>query len=136
LVADGKAQPFDGDLEDYSQWLNVQRQKEKQAALSVGVDKSNKNDRAANKAQRQARTAKRRPLLKEVEQIERNMSQWQVDKKACDVRLNESTLYSATDKTELQQLLKTQADLSSKLEAAETRWLELHEQLEAIPAID
>ncbi|NOT14015.1 MAG: ATP-binding cassette domain-containing protein, partial [Methylotenera sp.] len=27
LVADGKAQPFDGDLEDYSQWLNVQRQK-------------------------------------------------------------------------------------------------------------
>lgn len=141
LVADGKAQAFDGDLEDYSQWLNEQRQKEKQATLAQQTDKANKdkpskNDRAINKAQRQARIVERRPLLKELEQIERNMAQWQADKQACDTRLNEPALYSATDKTLLQQLLKTQAELSNKLEATEMRWLELHEQLEAIPAID
>jgi ATP-binding cassette subfamily F protein 3 len=136
LVADGKAEAFDGDLEDYSQWLNEQRIKEKQAAQSQAPDKPNKNDRAQSKAERQARIAERRPLLKELEQIERNMAQMQLDKKTCDERLNESELYNASDKTELQQLLKTQAELATKLEIAEERWLELHEQLEAIPALD
>ena len=98
--------------------------------------KTNKNDRAQNKAERQARIAERRPLLKELEQIERNMAQMQADKQVCDERLNDTELYSAADKTELQQLLKTQAELTSKLETAEERWLELHEQLEAIPALD
>ncbi len=136
LVADGKAEAFDGDLEDYSQWLNEQRLKEKQAAQSQTADKPNKNDRAQSKAERQARIAERRPLLKELEQIERNMAQMQADKKTCDERLNDSELYNASDKTELQALLKTQAELAGKLETAEERWLELHEQLEAIPALD
>lgn len=136
LVADGKAQAFDGDLEDYSQWLNEQRLKEKQAAQSQAPDKPNKNDRAQSKAERQARIAERRPLLKELEQIERNLAKMQADKETCDERLNDNALYTATDKTELQRLLKTQAELAGKLETAEERWLELHEQLEAMPAID
>jgi ATP-binding cassette subfamily F protein 3 len=135
LVADGKAEPFDSDLEGYSRWLNEQRLKEKQATLAV-LEKSNKNDRALNKAERQARMTERRPLLKELELIERHMAQWQVDKKACDERLNDGALYTAADKSALQQLLKTQAEFATKLEAAEERWLTLHELLEAIPAPD
>jgi len=136
LVADGKAAAFDGDLEDYSQWLNEQRLKEKQATQAVVTDKPNKNDRALNKAERQARIAERRPLLKELEQIERNMAQWQTDKKACDEQLNDSELYTNADKSALQALLKTQAALAQQLETAEERWLELHEALEVIPALD
>lgn len=136
LVADGKAAPFDGDLEDYSQWLNEQRLKEKQATQAVAADKPTKNDRAQNKADRQARIAERRPLLKELEQIERNMAQWQTDKKVCDEQLNDTELYTNADKSALQTLLKTQATLTQQLETAEERWLELHEMLEAIPALD
>jgi ATP-binding cassette subfamily F protein 3 len=141
LVADGKAEPFDSDLEGYSQWLNEQRLKEKQATQAVAesqtsTEKSNKNDRAANKAERQARIAERRPLVKEVEQLELSISKWQTEKKTCDDRLNDSELYSATDKTELQQLLKKQAELANQIEVAEERWLELHELLEAMPALD
>ena len=141
LVAEGKAEQFDGDLDDYSQWLNEQRLKEKQTSQSLAQDKlnkdkPNKNDRAMNKAERQARIAERRPILKEIEQVERNMAQWQTDKKACDERLGDGALYTASDKAELQQLLKTQAELVNKLEVAEERWLELHEMLEAIPAPD
>lgn len=136
LVADGKAEAFDGDLENYSQWLNVQRLKEKQAAQQINTDKPSKNDRAMSKVERQARIAERRPLLKELEQVERNMAKMQTEKQVCDERLNDSELYSATDKTELQLLLKAQAELTNKLEIAEHRWLELHEQLEAMPAID
>jgi ATP-binding cassette subfamily F protein 3 len=140
LVADGKAEPFDSDLEGYSQWLNEQRLKDKQAALATVDDQPGKNvhnlNRAANKAERQARTAERRPLVKEVEQLELNIAKWQTEKKTCDDRLNDSELYSVTDKTELQQLLKKQAELANQIENAEERWLALHEQLEAIPALD
>jgi len=136
LVADGKASQFDGDLEDYSQWLNEQRLKEKQATQAVATDKPNKNDRAQNKAERQARIAERRPLLKELEQIERNMAQWQTDKKVCDEQLNDTELYTSADKSALQALLKTQAALTQQLETAEERWLVLHEMLEAMPALD
>jgi ATP-binding cassette subfamily F protein 3 len=141
LVADGKAEPFDSDLEGYSQWLNQQRLKEKQATQQAvesqtSTDKSNKSDRAANKAERQARIAERRPLVKEVEQLELNIAKWQTEKKTCDDSLNDVELYSATDKTELQQLLKKQAELANQIEVAEERWLELHELLEAMPALD
>ncbi|MEK9940208.1 MAG: ATP-binding cassette domain-containing protein, partial [Methylotenera sp.] len=50
LVADGKAAVFDGDLDDYSQWLNAQRLQEKQAAQLDVPPKTSKNDRAQNKA--------------------------------------------------------------------------------------
>ena len=136
LVADGQAVPFEGDLEDYSLWLNEQRLKEKQANQVLVTDKPNKNDRALNKAERQARIAERRPLLKELEQIERNMAQWQTDKKNCDEQLNDTALYTGADKSALQALLKTQAALVQQLEVAEERWLVLHEMLEAIPALD
>jgi len=136
LVADGKAQAFDSDLEGYSQWLNEQRLKEKQASAVMAEVKITNNNRATNKAERQARIAERRPLLKEVDQIERSMAQWQIEKTALDDRLNDTTLYTAADKTELQNLLKQQAELANKLEGAEERWLILQEQLEAIPAID
>lgn len=136
LVADGSAEPFESDLEGYSAWLNEQRLKEKQATQLIVENKPYKNDRAANKIERQARIAARRPLLKEIEQLDNNIAQWHIDKTKCDERLNDSALYAANDKTELQQLLKKQSELSSQIETAEMRWLELHELLEAIPALD
>ncbi len=136
LVADGQAKDFDGDLEDYSQWLNEQRLKEKQQAQPEINGKSSKNDRAQNKADRQARIAERRPLIKELEQLEANISQWHTDKKVYDERLNDGALYTTSDKSELQDILKNQAELNQKIETAEERWLTLHEQLEAIPALD
>lgn len=135
LVADGKAAQFDGDLEDYSQWLNEQRLKEKQAVQTIEADKPNKNDRALSKAERQARIAERRPLVKELEKLELDIAKWQADKTICDERLNDTSLYASADKTELQTLLKKQAELTNQIEVAEERWLELHELLEALPQI-
>ncbi len=136
LVADGKAQPFESDLEGYSQWLNEQRLKEKQATQLIVENKPNKNYRAANKIERQARIAERRPILKEIEQLDNNIAKWSDEKTQCDERLNDSALYTATDKTELQHLLKKQSELSHQIETAEMRWLALHELLETIPALD
>ncbi|MFM9911915.1 MAG: ATP-binding cassette domain-containing protein [Methylophilaceae bacterium] len=130
LVADGVAAPFDGDLEDYRNWLTTQvKAEEKSAEKDTG-----KNDRALNKIERQARQAERRPLLKEAEKLEQNMAHWQKEKSDCESRLGNPEIYAAADKAPLQGLLKRQAELAQMIEQAETRWLEVHEMLEAIPA--
>ena len=136
LVADGQAVPFDGDLEAYSLWLNEQRIKEKQSVQAALEVKPVKQDRAMNKAERQARIAERRPLLKEVADLDSRIAVWQEEKLACDARLNDNDLYSAADKTALQDLLKKQAELIKQIEQAEERWLDLHERLEELPALD
>lgn len=136
LVAHGKAEVFDGDLEDYKDWLNAQKLADKQSLESnkEASASSNKVERAQSKADRQVRIAERRPLLKETEQIEANMAKWEQDKSALDNKLADPDLYTQSDKSILQDLLKRQADLVQQLETAEMRWLELQEMLEALPA--
>jgi ATP-binding cassette, subfamily F, member 3 len=128
LVADGKVTPFDGDLDDYKEWLNKTRLAEQTQVKQDALPK--KNDYVQSKLDRQATAAARRPLLKELEQVEKNLAQNQAEKAQLDMRSAEATLYDAANKTELQNLLKRQAELADLIEAAELRWLELHETLE------
>jgi len=137
LVAHGKAEVFDGDLDDYKDWLNTQKLADKQSleAENPVTASANKVDRAQAKADRQARIAERRPLLKELEQIEANMPKWEKEKQQLDQQLADPNLYMQGDKTLVQDLLKRQAAMTEQLETAELRWLELQEKLEALPAI-
>lgn len=138
LVADGKAEVFDGDIDDYKDWLAQHQAEQKQAEKAAAGESANsrpegKNERAQNKADRQARLAERRPLVKESEKLEADMAKWQKEKSLIDEQLADPTLYAAADKSGLQNLLKRQAELSQSIEQAEERWLTLQEQLEAIP---
>ncbi len=133
LVADGKAEVFDGDIDDYKDWLAQHQTEQKLAEKAADIKPESKNDRAQNKAERQARLAERRPLVKESEKLEADMAKWQKEKSQIDDQLTDPALYAAADKSGLQNLLKRQAELVQSIEQAEERWLELQEQLEAIP---
>ncbi len=139
LVANGKAEAFDGDLEDYKLWLSSQKG-EQNASLGAAPILASRvgvvNTYAQNKAERQARIVARRPLLKETEQLEKNLEKFQHEKIVLDARAGEPSLYDAENKEELQSLLKRQAVLSGLIDDAELRWLELHEQLECLPEIN
>ena len=131
LVADGKAETFDGDLDDYKAWLAQQAMR----AEPEQQKKPEKHDRAQAKADRQARLAERRPLVKESEKLEADMAKWQQEKNGIDQRLTDNSLYAPEAKVELQALLKRQAELTRTMEQAEERWLAIHEQLEALPEL-
>ncbi len=136
LVANGSVTPFDGDLDDYKNWLASQKTANTSTAPLLAYEPVVNNSYAQQKQERQARILARRPLLKECSQIEAHLEKWNTEKSHIDTRLNESQLYESADKTELQQLLKKQAELTQLIEEAELRWLELHEQLEALPEIN
>jgi ATP-binding cassette, subfamily F, member 3 len=130
LVADGKAEVFDGDLDDYKNWLSASKIRENEIKEQDKPVK--KNDYAQAKLDRQATAAARRPLLKELEQLEKSLSKHQQEKQKLDERAAQADLYELQNKAELQTLLIKQAELASHIELAELRWLELHELLENI----
>ncbi|HJV28796.1 MAG TPA: ATP-binding cassette domain-containing protein [Aromatoleum sp.] len=137
LVDDGRIQPFDGDLDDYRDWLAERRAQVAEAAKCPdrAADKAaRKAEREQSAAERQARLAARRPLVKELDQIEKKMAGWQGEKKLLDARLADPALYTSGDTSQLQTLLKRQAELADWIDTAELRWLEISETLESLPA--
>lgn len=151
LVANGKAEAFEGDLEDYKNWLNLQQAVQKNTeksgqkaaqddALQTNIHEvsraSNLNVYTQQKQDRQARIVARRPLLKETERIEKQLERLNQEKSGLDARVSESNLYEAENREELQRILKRQSELTGLIDQTEMRWLELHEQLECLPEIN
>jgi ATP-binding cassette, subfamily F, member 3 len=136
LVANGKVSAFDGDIEDYAIWVAEQRNQAKLAENVDSVGKEKANNYAQNKLNRQARTAARRPLLKAAEKLEQEIATFHRERTICDESLNDTALYESSDKSALQALLKQQSALTLSIEQAEERWLEIQEQLEALPEIN
>ncbi|MDY0071331.1 MAG: ATP-binding cassette domain-containing protein [Thauera sp.] len=137
LVDGGRISEFEGDLDDYRDWL-AQRRSETIAAAAdpqLGADKATrKADRAQAAAERQARLAARRPLMKELEKLDRQLAKWSEEKAALDAQLADPALYSGSEAAQVAELGRRQLALSTQIEEAELRWLELSEALEALPA--
>jgi ATP-binding cassette, subfamily F, member 3 len=136
LVAHSIATAFDGDLDDYKNWLATQKTGNAAPASLLASEPVTNNSYTQQKQERQARILARRPLLKECSQIEAHLEKWNTEKSHIDTRLNEPQLYENADKTELQNLLKKQAELTQHIEDAELRWLTIHEELEVLPEIN
>ena len=132
LVADGRAQAFDGDLDDYSRWLVDYRARQQPETQSVpGADKTDR------RAQRQAAAALRQqlaPRKKAAEKLEKELGGVQDRLAALEQRLADSALYEAPRKDELRGLLAEQAALKGREAELEEAWLLALEELEALEA--
>lgn len=137
IVADGQVREFDGDLDDYKQWLAQQKNQQKTNALQAKQDApSRASSYSQNKADRQARIAARRPVIKAIEAAEALLTKLQVEKGVLDARAADNSLYEPQQRDELQTLLKRQAAVNDEIETLEMQWLDLQSQLEALPLPD
>ena len=129
LVANGKAEIFDGDLEDYKQWLLSFRREEK-AEERATADEKPADDR---KAQRRAAAAMReqlKPLTNRLKTIERDMAQAEKKLAELEQQLADESLYTGAKQQEIAELNRAQAQQRESLESLEMEWLEISEQLE------
>ena len=137
LVADGQATEFDGDLDDYAAWLATQRNAEKAPEPEIAAEKSERlQQRADAKANRQAWLAQRRPLMKEIEQLEKKLAKWNEEKAALEASFADPGFYTTVDRVKSEEMHRQAGLLGEQIDAAEMRWLEVHEALEALPAVD
>jgi ATP-binding cassette subfamily F protein 3 len=139
IVAEGKLQAFDGDLDDYRDWLFKTKLAEKSAAPASdattqteqpSVDR--KEQRRLEAEERQRLGALRKPIENRVKKLEEQMAKLQEKKAAVDARLADPAIYDAANKEELKTLLLAQADCAKQLEQVESDWLEQQEALERI----
>jgi ATP-binding cassette subfamily F protein 3 len=134
-VSDGDAQDYDGDLDDYLAWLTARREAQAAARADVGqvADKAaRKEARASAAADRQAKLARRRPLLKETGELEARLAEWHEEKREIDESLADPSFYENPDPDKLKGLALRQAELSRLIDEAEHRWLEASGELEEI----
>jgi len=142
LVAKGRVEPFDGDLDDYQKWLLEQSRETARAAREAastpaggasapGVEPSAANRREERKAQAAARQkveAQAKPLKKEQAQIEQRLTAVQAEQ----ARLLEGLGLPDVPPTERADQGRRLKQLEDEVEQLELRWLELGEALEQL----
>ena len=129
LVADGRVQAFDGDLEDYARWLIDFRLRQQPGSSEPAADKTDK------RAQRQAAAALRQQLAphkREADKLEKALGQLHEQLASVEARLGDGALYEAARKDELRDALAEQAKLKSREGELEEAWMAALEQLETL----
>ena len=132
LVADGRVQPFDGDLDDYRDWLTEARAGQKTGTGDDGGT-VNRRDQRRNEAQaRNASFAKKKGVLRKVEAAEKRMAQLSSEKARLAALLASEGFYTGDDREKIQAALFEAARVDGALQQAEGEWLTLQEELETM----
>lgn len=151
IVAEGKLQPFDGDLDDYKDWLfqtklgkgtvGLPTAKESkpapvavQAAAAPVPAADRKEQKRLDAEERQRVAALKKPIENRIKRVEEQMAKLNAKKAEIDARLLEPSVYEADKKDELKNLVADQAFCVRDLGTLENEWLELQEQLEGLAA--
>lgn len=137
-VSEGKVFPFDGDLDDYHEYLMELDKKEQEKLNAEKADERahkpvQTNDNFKNKDQKRAEAAFRKtlsPLKKEIEKLEHSLDELNARKNELETILADASIYEAARKNELQAYLLEQSSVSEKLEEVETKWMLKSEELQ------
>ena len=126
LVAEGRCQNFDGDLDDYAKWLTTRDRDAQKGSKPDGSSVAIKTERKPVDRQ-QEKTL--RDAIKKLEQRMEKLRQW---RKQIEEKLLDDSIYAPARKAEVQKLQQDQRGFNAQLEAAEEEWLSLSGQLEAL----
>src|SRR5665213_414104 len=132
LVDRGAVGPFDGDLDDYRDWVLSARSRNAPGASG----RDNAPDRTQQKrdeaAARQRRSDARKPFLAEQKRIERDIEGFTTEKRELDDWLATSEAYDAAAKDDLVVALERQGEVAWQLAHAEAKWLDVQQKLDAL----
>lgn len=138
LVHEGRVDEYDGDLDDYAELVLEHRRTtaavERAERLAAKEAPSvNKKEARRQEAQERQRIAElRKPLKKELDKVEKELSRKSEVLKALAARLADPELYSSADPDEVARVTREHGELAPQVEELEMRWLELSEQIEAV----
>lgn len=126
LVDGGRVAPFDGDLDDYRQWILAQQSEQKAAEKP----EQPKVDRKAEKRREAEFRQSVAPLKKAIEKHEKAMERLSETLTEVEESLTRTELYDDANKAELMSLLDKQSETKQALEEQEMAWLDAQESFE------
>ena len=145
LIDDGKVSEFNGDLNDYQEFLNKKNKEYKDKLDSSENNSQNGQITMSNAAKAQTYKTKEqkkleaqkrqalRPLKLEIEKLEKHMEKLKKDMAAIDEALADGSLYQ-TDSAKAQEMSINRAKLNDELDETEMTWLEKQDELEKAQA--
>ncbi|MYN14686.1 ATP-binding cassette domain-containing protein [Pusillimonas sp. TS35] len=149
VVADGTVCEFDGDLEDYRDWLAARtaaargeaRAEARDAAQAKADDgqagdglpaMDRKQQRREQAESRQRLAALRKPLEAKIDKVEAGMETARARLGELDTLIADPGLYEDARRQERQQVMAEHGELSKRLDELEESWLALQESLEEL----
>jgi ATP-binding cassette subfamily F protein 3 len=136
LVDNGGLAPFDGDLDDYRDWVLNRRRREidedpvsAMAAASAQADRKTQKRIEAEARQRAADA--RRPFEKKIAAIERELEPLQREKAELDAWLASTEAYAEANRMLLPEKLKRQGEVAARVATLEEDWLWVSAELDA-----
>ncbi|GAC1571305.1 MAG: hypothetical protein NVS3B3_24900 [Aquirhabdus sp.] len=153
IVADGKVAPFDGDLDDYKDWLFKTKLAAKNSATDAALPKAGskvkiasavapaaavvdtadrREQKRAEAEARQKLAAQKKPIESRIKRLDEQIAKRSAQKHTVDTRLADPEIYDKDKKKELATLLADQAFYAKELTQLEAEWLEQQEALEQL----
>lgn len=126
LVKDGAVQPFDGDLNDYRQFI-IQSRRDDRRAEKTRQDKADKAVALATEPAPK-KQAPPKDLLKKINNVERDVARLTTLRDQAEREMAE--LFAAQDMAGGQEIQKRYHALCVELAASEVIWLDLQTQME------
>jgi len=141
LVDSGRAEPFDGDLEDYAKWL---LKPDDASSVNSGFAEDKNGDGKTGDGSQSAAARKdrkrieaeqrklRQPLQQKIQQLDKQLTQLSTRLAEIDAVLADSGIYADSEKGRLKKLLDEQASLRKSQAGIEEDWMLQSEALEAM----
>ena len=120
LVADGKVVDYDGDLDDYREWLAARARAARDAAKGTDAGPRGTQSRRERADQRLALA----PLRKVVRDAELRLAKLAAERARIEEKLADPAIYSDKRKSELLSANLRLAAIAREVEAAENEWLD------------
>jgi ATP-binding cassette subfamily F protein 3 len=152
LVDGGRAEPFDGSLDDYPAWLAARHkaQAQSQVAPAEGAAAAGDHptaspafaggDGAGSRKEQRRRDAEQRarlqPVRKRVQQLEAAVERLTGERHRLEQELADPDLYADNAKPRLLGLLADKQRVDAELERAEADWLDTAAELEILQQLD
>lgn len=131
LVDSGKVVNFKQEVDDYPRWL-AERKNQKNA------DSTNSAKPQLDKKERKKQDAEFRktiqPQMNRQTRLERAIHKIEKNQTDIEQSLSDSTIYEASQKGKLKELLFSQADNKKQLDELEMEWFEISEEIEQLRA--
>jgi len=125
LVADGKVVDYDGDLDDYREWLVARARAQRDAAKGSDTN-GNRNRSRRDRADQRLALA---PLRKAVRDAELRVAKLAAERAKIEERLADSTIYSEPRKGDLLAANLRLAAIAREVAEAENEWLDAESAL-------
>ena len=127
LVSNKQVTPFDGDLDDYADWV-------KSESKATEANSKENNQQGSGKERKQQDAKKRqqqKPLRDALKKAEKQLDKLYEKQQQLESKLADTHLYQQTQKAQLASLLAEKKAVDEQLAQTEEKWLIAQEAIEA-----